>query len=151
MRLLLSAVLALLAIAVGCTSPSDTQPGDLRAFTTDGCSGFPEGPPGHPNLWCDCCVAHDFAYWKGGTAAQRKVADAKLRACVTERYKALTGTLMELGVRAGGTPYLPTSYRWGYGWPFGRGYAPVTPEEEPVVEERGRNCEQARMDRCGSG
>jgi len=25
---------------------------------------------------------------------------------------------MFVGVRVGGTPYLPISFRWGYGWPY---------------------------------
>ena len=133
----------------GCTLPSQIRPSDLRAFTTDGCSGgFPEGPPGHPNLWCDCCVAHDLAYWKGGTWEQRAAADAKLNECVKQKGKAVTGKVMELGVRVGGTPYLPTSYRWGYGWPFLRGYAPLTLEEERVVRDKEKDYEKARGARC---
>jgi hypothetical protein len=30
----------------------------------------------------------------------------------------------------GGTPYLPTTFRWGYGWPFPRGYKVLTKEEK---------------------
>jgi hypothetical protein len=142
-------LLALVLALSGCTLPSQIRPGDLRAFTTDGCSGgFPEGPPGHPNLWCDCCVAHDLAYWKGGTREQRKAADDTLRECVADKGKAVTGTVMEIGVRAGGTPYVPTSYRWGYGWPFVRGYLPLTPEEEHVAGDKGKDYEQARSARC---
>ena len=150
MRVLLGAPLMLVMAFTGCTRPSQIQPSDLRVFTTDGCSrGFPEGPPGHPNLWCDCCVAHDLTYWKGGTWEQRVAADAKLRECVTEKHRALTGIAMELGARVGGTPYLPTSYRWAYGWPFLRGYAPLTPEEEQVVNDKGKDYEKARKARCG--
>jgi hypothetical protein len=150
MRFLLCAPLMLVVAFTGCTRPSQIQPSDLRAFTTDGCSGgFPEGPPGHPNLWCDCCVAHDLTYWKGGTWEQRVAADAKLRECVTEKHQALSGMAMELGVRVGGTPYLPTSYRWVYGWPFLRGYMPLTPEEERVVNDKGKDYEKARKARCG--
>ncbi len=28
--------------------------------------------------WQHCCVAHDVAYWRGGTAAQREQADSAL-------------------------------------------------------------------------
>ena len=143
------AVLALLVV-VGCTRPSQITPSDLVVFTTDGCSGgFPEGVPDRPNLWCDCCVKHDLAYWKGGTAEQRKAADAELRECVIERGKKHTGKIMEIGVTVGGSPYWPTSYRWGYGWPYGRGYTPVTPEEEAVVAAKSQGYEAARRDRCG--
>jgi hypothetical protein len=36
---------------------------------------------------------------------------------------------MLAGVRIGGTPYLPTRFRWGYGWPWPRGYRALTPAE----------------------
>ena len=98
MRFLLCAPLMLVVAFTGCTRPSQIQPSDLRAFTTDGCSGgFPEGPPCHPNLWCDCCVAHDLAYWKGGTWEQREAADSKLSECVAEKGRAVTGIVMKLG------------------------------------------------------
>jgi len=34
------------------------------------------------------------------------------------------------GVRIGGSPYWPTKFRWGYGWPYLRGYKPLTFEEK---------------------
>jgi hypothetical protein len=40
------------------------------------------------------------------------------------------------GVRAGGSPSLPTPYRWGYGWPFGRGYQALTADEVAQVRVR---------------
>ena len=41
---------------------------------------------------------------------------------------------MYLGVRAGGSPYWPASYRWGYGWPYGRGYRPLTEDEREMAD-----------------
>jgi len=38
--------------------------------------------------------------------------------------------LMLAGVRVGGSPYFPTSYRWGYGWSYSRFYKPLTEEEK---------------------
>lgn len=142
------ALLVLVAAVSGCALPSQIRPSDLRPFTTDACTDFPEGPPGHSKLWCDCCVSHDLAYWKGGTREQRKAADVKLRECVEEKGKAVIGAVMEAGVRAGGTPYLPTRYRWGYGWPFLRGYAPLTSDEEQVVRGKETDYETARSARC---
>ena len=119
MRFLLCAPLMLVVAFTGCTRPSQIQPSDLRAFTTDGCSGgFPEGPPGHPNLWCDCWRRarpdllegrHMGAASSGGREAQG-MRDGE--APGVDRHGD------EAGVRVGGTPYLPTSYRWAYGWPF---------------------------------
>jgi len=42
--------------------------------------------------------------------------------------------LMLAGVRVGGTPYLPTRFRWGYGWPFFRGYQPLNADELKQIE-----------------
>ncbi len=33
-----------------------------------------------------------------------------------------------------GTPAFPTSFRWGYGWPAGRGYGPLTPAERRAAD-----------------
>jgi len=57
-------------------------------------------------------------------------ADRALQACVAQSTgdKALA-ELMFSGVRAGGGPHYFTTYRWGYGWPFGRQYKPLTSEE----------------------
>ncbi len=103
---------------------------DLKAFTSDGCSLFPDGTVGDRTKWCECCLQHDIAYWRGGTEQERKSADEVLRACVLERTgdMALAET-MYLGVRAGGHPVFPTWYRWGYGWTYGRGYKPLTNDD----------------------
>ena len=37
-------------------------------------------------------------------------------------------------VRVGGEPYFPTWYRWGYGWPIGRGYKKLTEKEMVMVK-----------------
>lgn len=84
-------------------------------FTTDGCSLWPDC------TWQECCVDHDKWYWCGGSAEDRKEADATLRNCVA-RESANTASLMWVGVRLGGAPWLPLPWRWGYGWPWPRGY-----------------------------
>jgi hypothetical protein len=110
---------------------------DLKDFTSDGCSLFPDGTIGDREKWCECCLQHDIAYWRGGAEQERKTADEALRACVLKRTgdKALAET-MYLGVRAGGHPVFPTWYRWGYGWKFGRGYKPLTEQEQRQVREK---------------
>ncbi len=129
-----SAALAL-AAALALSGCASTRV--LRDFTTDGCSLFPDGDAGQPARWCDCCVNHDRAYWRGGTAEERKSADILLRDCVL----AVTGRqtlagLMYRGVRFGGTPLLPTGFRWGYGWGYGRGYEPLKPDEQQQADEK---------------
>lgn len=108
----------------------------LRDFTSDGCSLFPDGTIAEGSKWCDCCFEHDIAYWQGGTEQERKAADEALRDCVRERTgdQKLAET-MYLGVRAGGHPVFPTWYRWGYGWDYGRGYAPLTDDERTRVQQ----------------
>lgn len=109
---------------------------DLKPFTTDGCSSFPDGTIGHASLWASCCIRHDFAYWKGGTYEERLAADEALEQCVAAVGEPKIASLMLAGVRIGGTPYLPTAYRWGYGWPFLRGYEALTEEEELEVQQQ---------------
>lgn len=108
--------------------------GDLRPFTTDGCSLFPEGTREQRKLWLACCTEHDLTYWRGGTHAERKHADARLQQCVAQLGEPQTAALMLEGVRVGGSPYWPTPFRWGYGWPYGRGYKALTPEEQAQVD-----------------
>jgi hypothetical protein len=110
--------------------------GDLEPFTTDGCSAFPDGTPDQRSLWIECCIRHDLAYWKGGTEAERKTADEALQACVAQVGEPEIAKLMLAGVRVGGSPYLPTPFRWGYGWPYKRGYQALTEAERTEVRQQ---------------
>ena len=102
----------------------------MQPFTTDGCSHFPDRSKLDKSDWCECCIQHDFAYWRGGNAEARLQADQELSACVLRASGNKTlAELMFAGVRAGGGPDFYTSYRWGYGWKFGKGYMELTPEE----------------------
>ncbi len=103
--------------------------GQLAPFTTDGCSDFPNGTPLQKNLWLHCCIAHDKTYWAGGTAEERVWADHELEACVAGVGEPAVARVMLAGVRVGGSPWWPTSYRWGYGWPYSHGYRPLTAQE----------------------
>jgi hypothetical protein len=98
------------------------QPQPLYRFTSDGCSGGMSFAwhvaLGHGPDWEHCCVAHDFAYWRGGSSDDRQNADAHLLQCVDASGHPLWAWLMWLGVRPGGSPYLPTAWRWGYGWAY---------------------------------
>jgi hypothetical protein len=81
-----------------------------KPFITDGCSRWLD------REWdLDCCVTHDIAYWCGGTREQRRQADAAFGECVAANAGQPVGLSMRLGVRFGGQPLLPSSYRWGYG------------------------------------
>lgn len=98
-----------------------------HAFTTDGCSGGMSAfwqlcvkPFTKTDIpWRDCCVTHDKEYWEGGTWYDRVQADLNLAKCVDARGYPLWAKLMYWGVRIGGSPFWPFSWRWGYGWKRG--------------------------------
>lgn len=109
---------------------------ELAPFTTDGCSAFPDGTLEQQSLWVECCIRHDLAYWKGGTYTQRLAADEALQACVADVGEPEIAAVMLAGVRVGGSPFYPTTYRWGYGWPWPRGYRALTTDERSEVQRR---------------
>ena len=121
----------------GCETPKEPGEPSLADFKSDGCSLFVDGTFKDRELWKECCVKHDIAYWKGGTADERKAADLKFRECIrkTTGDEALA-LLMYEAVRVGGSPHFPTWYRWGYGWPKGRGYKALTELEKTVVQRK---------------
>lgn len=127
---------------LACCTPAGAA--DLQDFTSDGCSLFPDGTISDREQWCECCFKHDIAYWRGGTEAERRRSDEELRTCVLERTgdKSLAET-MYLGVRAGGHPVFPAWYRWAYGWPYGRGYRPLTIGEQALVRTKLADYEKA--------
>ena len=107
---------------------------NIKPFTSDGCSSFPDGTFEHNQLWLSCCTAHDYAYWQGGTYHERLVADKELQQCVAKVGEPHIANLMLAGVRVGGSPYLPTSFRWGYGWSYPRWYKVLTDAEKKQIK-----------------
>lgn len=99
-----------------------------KPFRTDGCSFFPDG------FWGECCEEHDRPYWRGGTMIERLIADLQLSICIAMKgfdrewyfqlFYCFLAVLMFVGVRFGGTPWLPTPWRWGYGWHYPRYKSP---------------------------
>lgn len=86
-----------------------TVPSD---FKSDGCTSFPDGD------YFECCVEHDKAYYAGGSWIARWRADKKLYKCVSAKggFKhKFIAPVMWAGVRVFGAPFLPTSFRWGFG------------------------------------
>jgi len=55
--------------------------------------------------------------------------------CVAHVGEPGIAALMLAGVRVGGSPYWPTRFRWGYGWPWPRGYRAPTPAEHDQIEK----------------
>lgn len=114
-----------------CTTDSSLQP-----FTSDGCSLFPDSSLISENDWCSCCFEHDVRYWRGGTSEERKAADVELRGCVLEKTNSAgLSAAMYRGVRAGGSPYFYTWYRWGYGWSYDRKYQALTQNESRTADQ----------------
>jgi len=111
---------------------------EIAPFTSDGCSSFSNGTFSQQELWLACCEAHDYTYWKGGTYQDRLNADNELKTCVTATGEPKIALLMLAGVRVGGTPYLPTKFRWGFGWPYFRGYKALTHEEIEHIHQLGQ-------------
>ncbi len=132
--------LSLLYCLLGICSFSFAE--EIRPFESDGCSMFPDGTFEEQNLWLECCIEHDYQYWKGGTYEQRKKADNDLKLCVANVGQTKTAELMLAGVRVGGSPYLPTRFRWGYGWPWPRGYSELNAVEQELIDENSRPLEE---------
>lgn len=81
-------------------------------FKSDGCSCWPDGD------WFECCVKHDLVYWMGGTRYERKQADLDLKKCILQKGHPIIAQMMYFGVRIGGIWWLPTPFRWGFGWDY---------------------------------
>jgi len=107
----------------------------IKPFASDGCSAFPNGTLRHQQLWLACCTAHDYAYWQGGTYDERLAADNALKQCVAAVGEKQIADIMLAGVRVGGTPYLPMRFRWGYGWPYPRGYKALSEQEKQQIQQ----------------
>jgi hypothetical protein len=120
-----------LSLVLCCFSSNAEQ--TLQPFTSDGCSVFPDGTWQQQQLWLPCCVAHDLAYWQGGSSQARAAADAQLKQCVSAVGEPEIAAIMLTGVRVGGSPYLPTAFRWGYGWTEFRGYQALSVAELTAV------------------
>jgi len=104
---------------------------ELVPFVSDGCSMFPDGTLEDATRWQQCCIVHDFAYYAGGPAQLREAADLGLQQCIGAITNQALADLIYVGVRVGGTPTLPTPWRWGYGWKYDPidGYRALPPEQ----------------------
>lgn len=119
----------------------------LNNFSTDGCSSYPDGNPLSEGYdWIHCCVVHDYAYWIGGTSEERYAADEELAQCVAEVSREWHGTLMGIGVNIGGTAFLPTKWKWGFGWENHRLYEPLSNRERELIKEKIYSIEGSLME-----
>lgn len=134
MRIIIAFVCLLLSFAARAEN--------IKPFSTDGCSAFPDGTIEQNELWLSCCTAHDYSYWQGGTYEDRLAADQQLEQCVAKVGEPKIAKLMLAGVRVGGSPYFPTSFRWGYGWSYPRFYKALTAEEKEQVNSLKNDTQQ---------
>lgn len=115
---------------LGLCMAACSESSKLSPFTSDGCSLFLDSSIITNDDWCECCFQHDLAYWRGGTAEERKQADLDLKQCVLEKTNDATlASVMYEGVRLGGSPYFYNWYRWGYGWSYERKYQALSEQE----------------------
>lgn len=128
-------VIGFIVVMKALAANADVPSNFLMPFSTDGCSMFVEGPPLAPHKWAHCCVAHDYLYWQGGTRQQRQEADEFLRSCVSATGEPLVAHMMYRAVRMGGGPCHATTYRWGYGWFYNRGYQELAQSELAEVSK----------------
>lgn len=85
------------------------------ASMSDGCSGAPllSGIPAARA----CCVVHDEAYYYGGSATDRLVADVRFRACLMAHgipWWRATGALIAIRLFGGPGSKVPR-VSWGFG------------------------------------
>jgi hypothetical protein len=104
-------------ILAGLMTLSISSYADVRSFSTDGCTDFPNGTSAHPTLWKSCCKHHDLSYWAGGNTASFLATDLKLKACVAATGQRRIAELMYLGVRLGHlSPHGIRGMQWGNAW-----------------------------------
>lgn len=127
-------LVAFLFIAVGASASE--LPRTLQDFETDGCTMFIEGPASKPDLWAHCCFEHDLRYWFGGTSADKKYSDKKLKECVKEVAGSFWANLMYNGVRLGSLSPIKFKYVWGWAWTPKRGKTKLTMEELDYIIQR---------------
>ncbi|MEO8074305.1 MAG: hypothetical protein ABI686_13785 [Acidobacteriota bacterium] len=109
-------ILFSLSFSIGAFAQESPKPAGQPVlpadFKSDGCSNFPDYD------YRDCCVEHDKTYYVGGSWKKRWRSDKKLYKCVTAKKgfeHKFIAPAMWFGVRAFGVPWLPTSFRWGFG------------------------------------
>ena len=51
-------------------------------------------------------------------AIKREAADIQLMKCAADKGYPNTGILLRFGASVGGVSWLPTPFRWGFGWKY---------------------------------
>ncbi len=125
-------LIAIMILAITTTAAASHLKDPPLPNPKDGCSCVPDFK------FTSCCDDHDRAYRHGGTWEQRKRADEKFRQCIRNKGYGVLDDIYYLGVRISAVPWLPTPFRWGFGYPFKkghRGYTPHSEETEKILNE----------------
>ena len=89
-----------------------------KAFVFDGCTLFPDTIAGLS--LSDSCLAHDIAYWTGGTAGEKKQADQLFKQSIKDQglLGKMVGPVVYAGVVIFGDTWLTRQFdaNWGFGW-----------------------------------
>ena len=108
--------IALFSLLFVLSVSASEQKNTLKPFFTDGCTLFVDGPPGQPELWRHCCVAHDLRYWFGGSNHDLDKTDLKLKACVENVAGPVWAEVIYQGVRLGHKSPIKNKTHWSWGW-----------------------------------
>ena len=57
-----------------------------------------------------------------------------LQHCVADLGQEEISFLMLAAVRVGGSPFFPTKFRWGYGWPYPKLYGELSDQERNQID-----------------
>lgn len=107
---------------------------DLKPFLTDGCTSYAEGTRAQPDLWKHCCVEHDLFFWAGGSHAERKETDLRLKSCVEKTGELTHARLIYLGVTIGDTsPIHFKGKQWGHAFEGRERYLSLNEREKASV------------------
>jgi len=117
-----------LVFSINTFAQSSEESVELKPFSSDYCSKWPDGKDEEPAQWADCCFTHDMHYWIGGTEDEKKASDLGLKECVKLSGASLNSFIMYIGVRIGGKPG-DAEYAWGFGYNSSKGY-----EKIPALE-----------------
>jgi len=93
----------------------------LHEVQTYHCANLPEKLA--VEKWGNCCSELDREYWRGGTFIAQREANSAFRTCLGDVYpESYMPIIAYYGLYAVSSPFVPTSWRWGYGWDFGHGF-----------------------------
>ena len=127
LRYIVAMVLLLIAALVVVSNCAREEGSKLLPFRSDGCSLAPDFE------FRECCVGHDYHYWKGGTEQARLDADLEFQRCISNESPRLSHVYYA-AVRVGGLPGLCTQFRWGFGWTNIRSYDALRAEDIEQVQ-----------------